>query len=120
MLSNTAGFPFGGDDGVDRLDAGSDVGHVRDADRHPGRRALDHDLADLLRIGDLALDQAEIELMVLLQQSGRVNQVGPAHGIENVGDGNTRRQQLRRIRRDVKLRLLPALHQQLSPRHPGD
>ena len=75
----------GGDDGVNRLHSGRDRGHIANADGNSGRRGLDYDLRKLRRIFHLAVHQREIKLMVLLQQAGRVDQVGAAHRVENVG-----------------------------------
>ena len=48
--------------------------------------------------------------MITLQQAWRIDEIGSPHGIQNVSNGDARREQLRRIGRDVKFRLLPALH----------
>ena len=76
----------------------------------PVWRGLDHDLRKLRRIFHLSIHQREIELMVLLQQTGRIDQVGSPNRVEYVGDGDAGRQQLGGIGSDMKLRLLSALH----------
>ena len=57
--------------------------------------------------------------MIALEQPRRVNQVGALHRVQNVGDGHARGEQLRRIRLNVKLRLLSALkHHARNPIQP--
>ena len=48
--------------------------------------------------------------MILLQKAGRVDKICAAHGIEYVGDGDARGQQLCGIGHDLELRLLTTLH----------
>ncbi len=101
----------GGHDGVHRLHAGSNRGHIANPDGNSGWRGLDYDLRELRRIFHLAVHQREIKLMVLLHQARRINEVGPPDRVENVGDGHTCRQQLGRIGSDgrtpVPVRLAP-------------
>ena len=49
--------------------------------------------------------------MVLAQQARRIDQVRVVHRVQNVLHSNVRSQHSRRIGRDLKLRLLPSLHQ---------
>jgi hypothetical protein len=49
--------------------------------------------------------------VIAFEQSGRIDEVGAPHRIQNVGHRDVRGQQLRGIGRDVKLRFLPALDQ---------
>ncbi len=96
--------------GVNRLHSRTDGGYVANAYRNASLRRLDDDLPQLCRILHLPVDQGEVELMTLRQQSGRIDQVGAPHRIQNVADRHPSRQQLRRIGRDGELRLLPTLH----------
>ena len=100
-----------GDDGVHRLHARRDRRHVGNLHRNTRLRVLDDDLPELFGIVYLCVHQSEVQLMVLLQQAGRVDEVGAPHRVENVGDRDACRQQLRWIRSDVEFRLLSSLHQ---------
>ena len=59
----------------------------------------------------LAAHQAEHQLMIALEQPGRIDHVGAADRVEDVGDRRLAPQHLRRIDGDVEFRHLPALHQ---------
>ncbi len=74
-----------GHDGVDRLHPGADGGHIDDADRHSRRGGFHDDLPDLIRVDDLPIHQAKIELVILLEQSWRIDEVGASNRVENVG-----------------------------------
>ena len=47
--------------------------------------------------------------MIALKEPRRIDQIGAPHRFQNVGNGDIRRQQLGRIRRDVELGFLAAL-----------
>ncbi len=99
-------FAIGGDHGVHRFHARAYSGNIADAYRNSRRSVLDDGMGDFVRRADLPIHQSEIELMILLQQAGRVDQIRPAHRIEYVGDGHARGQQLCGVGHDLELRLL--------------
>ena len=72
---------------------------------------LDDDASDVLRVASLSRNQAQIKLVVLREQAGRINEVRPIHRIQNFHDAHLRSEHSRRVHHDVKLRLLPSLHQ---------
>ena len=74
-------------------------------------------LRDVLERARLAADQAQHQLVIVLEQARRVDQVAAADRVEEVRDGDLRLQQLRRIGLDLELRLLAALHD--DRRHAG-
>ena len=79
-----------GDDGVDGLHARRHRGDFADAHGNACWRVLDHDVRDFFRRAHLAADQPEIELVIALQQAGRIDQVGAPDRIQNVGHGHAR------------------------------
>ena len=62
----------------------------------------------------LGINKSEVQLMVLLKQSGGIDQVRTLYRVQNVVDRDARSQQFRGFRRDVELGLLAALHQHSS------
>ena len=107
-------FPVGADNGVDRLHRGCDGGDVPDAYRDSGRRGFDDDLRDLFRTFHLTINQSEEELVIALEQPGRLDDIGAANCIEDVSDCGRSTQQFGRIRSNMKLRFLSTLHHHCS------
>src|SRR6266436_8257414 len=97
------GFAIGGDHGVDGCDGRRNFCNIAKTDGNTCRRRLHDDLADLFRRANLAADQAEHQLMIVLDETGRVDQIGLANGVENIVDGDTRREEARRFGRDMEL-----------------
>ena len=81
-------FSVGSDDRIHRSFRWCDLGDVAEANGNAVGGSLHDDLRDLFRRAHLAADQAKHQLMVVLQQAGRIDQIGPANGIENIRDGN--------------------------------
>ena len=113
-LSSTGRFSICRDDGVHRLHARRDRRYVGNLYRHAGLGVFHDNLAELVRIVYLGVHQSEVQLMVLLKQARRIDEVRTLYRVENVGDRDARSQQLRGFRRDVELGLLAALHQNSS------
>ena len=103
-------LPVRRDHRVDGFHAGRHRGHIANPHGDSRRRVLDHCIGNFFGRFHLAVDQTEIELVIALQQSWRVDKIGSPHGIQDVGHGHSRRQQLGRVWRDVKFRFLSALH----------
>ena len=80
------GLTVRGDHRVHRLNAWAHGGDVADMHRYARRGGLDDDLRELFWIDDLPVHQAEIELMILLQQAGRIDEIRAPHRVENVGN----------------------------------
>ncbi len=95
-------FTIRGNDGVHRRDRGCDFCDVAKAKGNAGWRVLHNDLPDLLRGADLTADQAQHQLMIAFDQTRRVNQIRPADGVQNIGDGDTCGEKPRGIRRYLK------------------
>src|SRR5882757_1912321 len=72
-------FSVRGYDGIHRLHRGRDFGDVADADGNSCGGVFDDCVGDFFGRAHLAVDQAEIQLVIALQQSGRVDQIGFAH-----------------------------------------
>ena len=104
-------LPVCRDHRVNGFHARRNRGDIPDAHRNSGRSVLDHRIRDFFRCLYLAVDQAEIELMIALQKSWGVDKIGAPHGIQDVRYGYACRQQFGRIWRDVKFRLLSTLDQ---------
>src|SRR6185437_4323101 len=104
-------FAVGRDQRIYRLDSGSDGGDVADAHGNSRGRVPDDRVGDLLRRSHLAAHQRQHQLMIAFEESGGIDEVGTLHRIQDVGDGDVRGQQFRRVGRDVEFRLLSALHQ---------
>src|SRR5207248_10642650 len=77
-------FAIGSDARVDRHYRVIDRSHVADTDRRSGWAALDDDVGDLAGRFGLAAHQAEDELVVGLDEPGRVDHVAAADGVENI------------------------------------
>ena len=60
---------------MERLYTSFDQCHVADLDRNAGWRRLDDDLSELLRVRHLAAHQRQVNLMVLVQESRRVDEI---------------------------------------------
>ena len=103
-------FSIGSDNRINRFHSRDHVRQIANPHRNSCRRDLHHDPCKLLGAVDLSADQSEHKLMVLLEQSRRVNQIGLLDRVENIGDRDTGSEQLRRIRLNVELRFLPALY----------
>ncbi len=67
--------------------------------------------AELLGVLCLRRNQPQVQLMVLAEQARRIDEIGVVHRVQNVLHSHVRSQHSRRVGRDLKLRLLPALHQ---------
>src|SRR5580700_9495061 len=104
------GFSVGGDDGVHGRDGRGHFGDVSDANRNSSGGGFDDDLANLFGRMYLAADQAQNELMVIFEQAGRIDEIRATNSVQNVGDGDTRGQQARGIRRNLKFRNAATLH----------
>ena len=105
------GFAVGRNHGVDRSDRGRNLCNIAETNGNACCRALHHYLADLLRRSNLAADQAENQLMIILDETGRVDEVGPADGLENIVDSDAGGEQTRRVGRYLELRNAAALHE---------
>ena len=105
------GFAVGRNHGVDRSDRGRNLCNIAETNGNACCRALHHYLADLLRRSNLAADQAENQLMIILDETGRVDEVGPADGLENIVDGDAGGEQTRRVGRYLELRNAATLHE---------
>ncbi len=79
--------------------------------RNARRRCLDDYARNLLGSANLGINQPQHELMIFLQQPGRIDEVRASHRLEDVGNRNPGHQQLGRIGDDMKFRLLAALHE---------
>src|SRR5581483_1057424 len=69
------------------------------------------DVCDLVGILRLRRYQSEKELMVAAEQARRIDQVGVIHRIQDVLQRHVRAKHSRRVGRNLKLGLLPALNQ---------
>ena len=58
----------------------------------------------------LPADQAEHQLVIGLDQPGRIDHVAAADGVQNVGNGDAGLQQLGGVRLHLEFRHLAALH----------
>ena len=103
-------LPIGGNDRVYGLHCGSDGSDVADAHRNASCCCLDDDVRDLLWCAHLAVDETQDELVIFLQQSRRIDQVGATNCFENVRHGDAGDKQLCGIRDDVELGFLPSLN----------
>src|SRR6266436_6581248 len=97
------GFAIGGDHGVDGCDGRRSFCNIAKTDGNARRRGLHYNLADLLRRSNLAADQAEHQLMIVLDETGRVDQICLANGVENIVDGDACGKQTSRFGSDVEL-----------------
>ena len=105
------GFPIGGHHGVDRRDRRRDVGDITETNGNTSGGSLHDNLAELLRRSNLPADQTENQLMIIFDETGRVDQIGPADGLENIVDGDAGSEQARRLRHDLELRNAAALNE---------
>src|SRR4029079_9450576 len=72
---------------------------------------LNDDITDVLDTVDLRIDEAEKQLVIPVQQPGRVDDVGAVDGVDDVGDRCFCPQHLGRIHGDVELGAVSALNQ---------
>ena len=98
------GFAVGGDHGVDGSDGRRNLGNIAETNGNARCRGLHHNLADLLWRSNLAADEAEDQLMIVLDQAGGVDEVRAANGVENVVDGDAGREEARRFGRYLEFR----------------
>src|SRR5712692_1455294 len=96
------GFTVGGDHGVDGSDRGRNFRNIAETNGNARCRGLHNNLADLLGRSNLAADEAENQLMIALNETGGVDEVRAANGIENVVDGNAGREEARGLGRHLK------------------
>ena len=73
-LMSTAGLPLAVTIVCTWRNRRADRRDVAEANRNSRWRVLDNDLADLFRRAYLAADEAEHELMIVLEQAGRIDQ----------------------------------------------
>ena len=73
---------------------------IANVNRNPRRVGLHNDLAKLLGAANLAVDQPQHELMIVLNEAGRVHKVSLGDGVRNVRHRNRGAQELGRIRCD--------------------
>src|SRR5207247_1362458 len=85
--------------GVDRRDRRRDVGDITETNGNTSGGSLHDNLAELLRRSNLPADQTENQLMIIFDETGRVDQIGPADGLENIADDAARSEQARPLRR---------------------
>ena len=71
---------------VQGLDVGSYFPNIPNPHRNTGGSVLDNSIRDFHRRSHLSVDQTKVELMVLLQQSRRIDEIRLPNGIKNVGD----------------------------------
>jgi hypothetical protein len=74
------------DDRIHGLDAGSDAGDVADAYWNASLGCLDHCAGNLFRRPHLRVDETQHQLVIAFDQPRRIDEVGAADRIENVGD----------------------------------
>ncbi len=89
--------------------AGTTVGDVADAHGRAAGSGLDDELPSAVDVVGLRADEAEDELVVLLVEAGRVDDVGGLDGVDEVEEGDARGLQLREVGDDVELGNLAAL-----------
>src|SRR2546430_9389944 len=65
-------------------------GHVSDANRYSCWSCLNYRVRDLFGRAHLPANQSQHQLMIALEESRRINQVGALHGVENVGNRDAR------------------------------
>ncbi len=87
----------------------ADFSDVTDADGNPSGGIFDDDLRNLFGRSHLAADQAKHQLVFVLQQAGRIDQVGFPNGVQNIGNSDPRGVQPSGIRSDLELRHTAAL-----------
>ena len=95
---------------VDGFDRWRNAGDVADVDGSAGRRGLDDDGGDLGRSARLPAHQAQNQLVIILDQSGRIDEIPAADGVQQVRNGDGGLQQFHRIRLNLEFGFLPALH----------
>ena len=78
----------GRDDRIDRLDRRRDRADVPNAHRHAVGRALTAMSPISSGVCTCAGDEAKEQLVVALEQPGRIDQVGAVDGVEDVGEGD--------------------------------
>src|SRR5437016_3074758 len=105
------GFAVGRNHGVDGSDRWRNLRNIAKTNGNTCRRCLYHNLADLLRRSNLAANQAENQLMIALDETGGVDEVRPADGIENIVDGDADREETRRFGCYLELRNTATLHE---------
>src|SRR5215475_5002915 len=98
-------------DRVDGLDRGHDSRNVAYTHGDSRLRGPDHKGGNLLGSAHLPINESENKLVMFLQQSGRIDEVGPSYRLQDVVHGHARHQQFRGVGDDVELRFLTALDQ---------
>ncbi len=100
----------GRDHGVDGHGRALDLRDIADAHRSAVGGGLDDEVAQAVEVMHLAAHQREDQLMVLLVEAGRVDDVGRVDGVGEVEDGDAGGLQLGEVGDDVELGNSAALH----------
>ena len=109
-VEEDGGLAVGGDDGVDGLGGGDDLGDVGEVNGHAGGRGFDGDGGELLEVRGLVADEAEDELVIGFVEAGGLDEVGLLDGVDEVGDGERGGEELRGVGDDVEFGDLAALN----------
>jgi len=91
-------FAVGGHHGIDGGDRRRYFCDVAQTNRNARRGTFDNDLRDLFRSAHLPTNEAQNELVTVLDQARRINEIRPLDGFQNVRDGDPRSKEPRGIR----------------------
>ena len=100
-VEQDGGDAVGGDGVVDGLGAGMYVGHIGDAHGSAAGSGLDDQRGEVGDVMRLRTDQREDELVVGLVETGRFDDVGVLHRIDQVGEGDAGVLQARQVGNNV-------------------
>ena len=103
-------FAIRGHHRIDRSDRRRDSRDVTEAEGNASGRSLDHNLSNLFRSAHLPADETQYELMTMLDQARRIDEIRAFDGVQDVRDGNPRSKEACRIRCDLKFGNAAALY----------